>query len=100
MDDDGTTRRLRKADRKRITCQRPNCERPADLVELRRWQVGSRSGLSFFYFCDPCYGAMLERRAARAQRAMIDREKFIRRQVAEAKAMLARYQNSGAETLC
>lgn len=46
------THRVKEADRARIGCSMPDCDKPADLCEHTAWDTGNTRGLSFFYFCD------------------------------------------------
>lgn len=58
--------RLEEKDRLRITCQDfEGCDNNADLCEVLNWDTGHRKGISFFYFCDACYGKLLSYREQR-----------------------------------
>jgi hypothetical protein len=49
-----TTHRVEPKDRERISCQ--SCqEAPADVCEHVHWNTGNTVGVSFFYYCDPCF---------------------------------------------
>jgi hypothetical protein len=58
------THRVREEDKHRIKC--PHCDAPADICEHVEWNTGNTTGISFFYYCAPCFKEMRERTAARA----------------------------------
>lgn len=53
------THRVKAKDKKRILCQQCHAA-AADLCEHTFWQASERAGISFFYYCDPCWKVMLE----------------------------------------
>lgn len=51
------THRVKAKDRERISCQ--SCRAaPADVCEHVHWNTGNTKGISFFYYCDPCFAKM------------------------------------------
>ena len=50
-DGNGTLRRLKKRDSKRISCGAANCRAQAEFCRSVEWQVSSRASVSFFYRC-------------------------------------------------
>ena len=58
------THRVQAKDKKRILCQQCHAA-PADLCEHVEWNTGNTTGISFFYYCDPCWAATEAKRATR-----------------------------------
>lgn len=59
------THRVREEDRKRITCQKCRIV-PADVSEHVHWKTGNTTGVSFYYYCGPCFDAQQNKRTKRA----------------------------------
>lgn len=51
------THRVSAVDRQFIRCtgNYPECVAPADICEHMPWNTGNTTGISFFYFCLPCW---------------------------------------------
>lgn len=58
------THRVKARDRRRITCSKCRAA-PADICEHVHWNTGNTTGISFFYFCGPCFKEAQERAARR-----------------------------------
>jgi len=50
-DGNGTIRRLKKRDSKRIVCGSADCRAQAEFCRTIEWNTGNTKGISFFYHC-------------------------------------------------
>jgi len=50
-DDNGTIRKLKKRDSKRIVCGSTGCRAQAEFCKTVEWNTGNTKGISFFYYC-------------------------------------------------